>query len=209
MKFHSGSWLPVDKAGFSSGFAEYTSIAIDRNGTPFVVYQDGSTSSKATVMKLDTNLHSINGLDTVCLGFTSILNDATLAGTWSSSNTSIATVASGIVTGISIGTAIISYTVSGNAAIFTVSVNPCSTGISNINNPAVTKFSAYPNPTTTELTITSTDKITSIAITNLIGQTVYSNYYHNEKVQVNVSDLPAGMYLVRINGTEVGKFVKE
>ena len=71
------------------------------------------------------------------------------------------------------------------------------------------ELSIYPNPTTTSLTITFSDKITSVAITNLIGQTVYSNYYHNEQVQVDVADLSKGMYLVRINGTEVRRFVKE
>jgi hypothetical protein len=66
-----------------------------------------------------------------------------------------------------------------------------------------------PNPASTFLTITASDKITSVAINNLIGQTVYNNYYHNEEVQIDVSPLPAGMYLVRINGTEVTKFVKQ
>ncbi len=71
------------------------------------------------------------------------------------------------------------------------------------------KFSILPNPATTSLTITSSDKITSVAFSNLLGQTVYSNYYHNDQVQVDVADLPAGLYLVRINGSEVSKFVKQ
>ncbi len=74
---------------------------------------------------------------------------------------------------------------------------------------SITNARVFPNPATTALTITSTDKITSIAITNLIGQTVYSNSYHNEEVQVVVADLPEGMYLIKINGTEVKKFVKQ
>ena len=67
----------------------------------------------------------------------------------------------------------------------------------------------YPNPATTSLTITSSDKIASVTIINLIGQTVYDKAYHDKKVQVDVADLPAGMYLIRINGTEVRKFVKQ
>ncbi|MCW3120529.1 MAG: hypothetical protein JWQ38_21 [Flavipsychrobacter sp.] len=69
--------------------------------------------------------------------------------------------------------------------------------------------SIYPNPATTILNITSSDVIINVAIANLVGQTVYSNSYQSEEVQVNVSGLPSGMYLVRINGTEVRKFVKE
>lgn len=68
----------------------------------------------------------------------------------------------------------------------------------------------FPNPAHDQLTISSAiQRIHQIAITNLIGQTVYSNYYNNEEVQVDVADLRAGMYLVKINGTEVRKFVKQ
>ncbi len=66
-----------------------------------------------------------------------------------------------------------------------------------------------PNPATTSLTITSSDKINSVTISNLIEQAVYSNYYHSEEVQVDVSRLPVGMYIVRINGIEVRKFIKQ
>jgi len=67
----------------------------------------------------------------------------------------------------------------------------------------------YPNPTSTSLTITSPNKITSIAISNLLGQTVFTNKYNIEQVQVDVSNLPSSIYFVKINGTEVRKFVKE
>jgi len=66
----------------------------------------------------------------------------------------------------------------------------------------------YPNPSSTALTITSDDKISQITITNLLGQTLFTGNYNSEQVAVNVADLPAGLYLVRVNDTEVRKFVK-
>jgi len=75
------------------------------------------------------------------------------------------------------------------------------------NNNYMTNI--YPNPATSELTITSYSKIKSIGISNLIGQTVYTHEYNSSQVNVDVSTLPPGMYLVKINGTEVRKFVKE
>ena len=66
-----------------------------------------------------------------------------------------------------------------------------------------------PNPATSLLTIACSYPVTNVSITNLLGQTVLSNYYHNDTVQVDVANLPAGVYLVRINGTEVRKFVKQ
>ena len=67
----------------------------------------------------------------------------------------------------------------------------------------------FPNPVTTELTITAPNKITEITITNLIGQTIYTQKCSAEKITVNVANLPAGVYMVKINGTDVRKFIKE
>jgi len=53
-----GSWSYAGNAGFSAAEVQYTSIAIGNGGTPYVVYQDQANSSKATVMKLDTSIHT-------------------------------------------------------------------------------------------------------------------------------------------------------
>jgi hypothetical protein len=45
------TWATVGSAGFSSGLADYNSIAVDGSGIPYVVYRDGANSNKATVMK--------------------------------------------------------------------------------------------------------------------------------------------------------------
>jgi hypothetical protein len=56
---------------------------------------------------------TITGTATVTAGSTTTLSNATTGGTWSSSNTGIASVGtSGVVTGVASGTATISYTVS-------------------------------------------------------------------------------------------------
>ena len=53
------------------------------------------------------------------------------------------------------------------------------------------------------------NKITQLTITNLIGQQVYTQEYNTETVQVNVAGLPNGIYFIKINGSEVRRFVKE
>lgn len=70
-------------------------------------------------------------------------------------------------------------------------------------------ISIFPNPTSSYLTVTSTNEISQIAISNLLGQTLFTHDYNSEKVEVDVADLPKGVYLIKINGTEVRKFVKE
>ncbi len=70
-------------------------------------------------------ISSISGIKTVCVGNTTGLSDSTTGGTWNSGNTAVATVSSsGLVTGVSAGTAVISYHVSTALATTVVTVNP-------------------------------------------------------------------------------------
>jgi len=123
-KYTGSSWVTVGGGGFTAGSAGYTSLAIDGSGTPYVVYEDAYAGiNRATVQKFVST--PILGTDSVCQGYTTHLSDITGGGTWSSSNTSIATVGtgSGIVTGVSVGTAVISYTISGSSDTVTVTVS--------------------------------------------------------------------------------------
>ncbi len=72
-----------------------------------------------------------------------------------------------------------------------------------------TKITVYPNPVTGELTITSSDLINEVTICNLLGQTVSVQQCNSEKVQIDVSGLSPGIFLVRINHSEVREFVKQ
>ncbi len=68
----------------------------------------------------------VTGTAIVCVNATTTLSSATFGGTWSSSNTSLATVgsSSGIVTGVSAGNPVISYTLpAGCFSIATMTVN--------------------------------------------------------------------------------------
>ena len=67
----------------------------------------------------------------------------------------------------------------------------------------------FPNPTTTQLTIQSNNDINQVTIANLLGQTVYCQQPNALKVQIDVSGLADGVYFVKVNGSEVRKFVKK
>jgi len=74
----------------------------------------------------------ITGDSVVCSGSTTILNDATSGGSWSSSTVSVATISSGsgFVTGISNGTDTVKYTLpSGCFSMEVITVNPVPAGI--------------------------------------------------------------------------------
>ncbi len=71
------------------------------------------------------------------------------------------------------------------------------------------EISLFPNPTNTQLSISASGKIDIVTISNLLGQTIFTNSYNSSQVQIDVSTLPAGLYFVKINGSEVRKFVKQ
>ncbi|MFI4963379.1 MAG: T9SS type A sorting domain-containing protein [Legionellales bacterium] len=52
-------------------------------------------------------------------------------------------------------------------------------------------------------------KYEGVIIFNLIGQVVYSNEFNSDKVRINVEQLPAGIYFIRLNDSEVRKFVRD
>lgn len=86
-----------------------------------------STGCAATVIVTVNPLPAAITGSVVCLGLTTALSDATPGGTWSSSNTFIATIGSGtgLITGIALGTAVITYQLStGCYIVTTVTVNP-------------------------------------------------------------------------------------
>lgn len=70
--------------------------------------------------------------------------------------------------------------------------------------------SLYPNPATTQLTITATEKINTLLVTNTLGQPlIYLQYLGSEQVPLDVSHLPPGLYILRINGTHIKRFTKQ
>lgn len=73
----------------------------------------------------------------------------------------------------------------------------------------------YPNPANNELIIAlmpgrdnSGGKIERIAFINADGKEVFSRICNTDKVSIDMESLPAGMYLVKVNGAYAGKVVK-
>jgi len=70
----------------------------------------------------------------------------------------------------------------------------------------------YPNPTTDKLTIVNDENspqtITNIEIYDITGRIVGAYSMHPENTTINVSQLPQGVYVLKI-GDYTGRFVKE
>ncbi len=120
----SGSFAP--RVNFAVGTFPWSVAIGDLDGDGKADLAVANQSSNSVSVIRNNPLTPITGTATVCESGTTTLANATTGGTWSSASPSIATVVSGsgIVTGISAGTAVISYTTSGATITTTVTVNP-------------------------------------------------------------------------------------
>ncbi len=200
MKYSGGSWGTVGIEGFSNGEADYTSIAIDPAGTPYIAYKDVAESNKVIVAKY-TAVPVDTGRRKMCLFGLDTLANPIPSGVWSSSNTFVARVGSttGIVTGINLGTATISYTILGTPATMEVTVNDCSAEGVTVNNSSSHALSVFPNPSQGSFTLNISSPQTEsamIVLTNMLGEKVKElalTTNTNTEVQLNT---PPGIYFL-------------
>jgi uncharacterized protein YjdB len=98
-----------------------TSVAA---GSATIVYTASPCGPAYRIVTVNNIPATITGATTVCTGQTITLSSATVGGVWASGSPGVATVGiTGIVTGISLGTAIINYSICGNTVTHVVSVN--------------------------------------------------------------------------------------
>ncbi len=212
-----GTWssgnTAIATAGAASGLI--TGIA---PGTAIITYTIPTGTTATRTITVNPFPAPITGSDTLCYGLTDTLSDSDPGGKWKSSYFLIANIDSviGSIKGISPGVAIITYTLPTGCYITTTdTVVICAAGV-----PVLTRngndIEIHPNPAISELAITSGDKIVSVSIKNLLGQVVYSCGYSAAsvsgsiyRVQVDVADMPAGIYFVIVNDVPVKRFVKQ
>ena len=118
-----GTWSSTNTAIATVGTnGTVTGVGV---GTSTIIYIIGSCSV-SQVVTVNTQPTAINGNAPICQTFSITLTDAITGGTWSSSNTSVATVTGGVVTGGGVGTAVITYTIGSCyvTAIITVNLQP-------------------------------------------------------------------------------------
>lgn len=174
----SGSWTSSNPAVASvdaaTGVVNGLSI-----GSVTVSYAAATGCYVATqTLNVYNSVGEITGTVFACEGVTSALSCATTGGTWSSNSSSIASVdASGVVTAVSAGSAVITYTVAGG----------CYT---------TTPFVVWPMPAA----ITGTNTVCTGSSTVLYSTIGGSGTWSSSDVAVATADLTSGM----INGLTSG-----
>jgi len=210
-----GTWTssgPAATVGSVSGIVTGVS-----GGSVTITYSIGSVFAIKAVT-VQPAPAAITGIDSVCVGHTRTLADATPGGVWSSATTTIATVgpSSGIVTGVAAGMSVITYLLPDGCSTtvsFKVVALPCMYLEANETLPAGREFAIYPNPATEELTIkTALGTYMAFDITNNVGQIITRNDIGNAETTVDLKSLAPGVYYVRLtgnNGLRVAQFVKQ
>ena len=161
-------------------------------GTTTITFTSSAGCTTTTVLTVSVPPSAITGVTTLCSGTTTTLSNTVAGGTWSSDNTPVATIdpASGLLGGISAGTADITYSTGGGcmtSVIVTVNASPVISG-SSFTNPTVCNASDG-----------------TISLTGLTASTTYIvNYTGASPVTVTITSdasgnvvitgLPSGVY---------------
>ena len=130
-------------------------------------------------------------------------NATNKAVSWSSTNTSVATVSTtGLVEIKNTGTTKIIATSQANTALkdpVTLVVTPPV----GINSASVEGVGFYPNPFSESITFTGLKNVSKIEIFNLLGNIVnVTNPAGSEQITITIPGLPAGVYLIRMHSNQ-------
>jgi len=207
--FGTGTWsvsnanASISSSGVVTGNIGGTDVV-----SYFVINSCGeeTTESTITITPLPDAGTIVTPVTIVCKGSTVTMTDASTGGTWSADNTN-ASVSSGAVTGLAVGTDVISYTVvnsCGNAtATEAIEVVHCtSEGVPVVSNPVPNIF---PNPASDVLNIQWDGLVNSnatVSMTDVTGREVLRSDINNNgssAAEVNVSGLKDGIYLITIS----------
>jgi hypothetical protein len=71
------------------------------------------------------------------------------------------------------------------------------------------EITVYPNPASNMVTITSNKRINKAELYNMQGQKLVAQAGNGKKTVLDISQLPAGVYMIRVNDGFVSRVVKE
>ncbi len=196
----------VATIGSSSGVVTGVSA-----GTVVITYSLGAGCDIYSIMAIAPLPAPITGTATTSVGYTTTLSSPSTGGIWTSSDPSIAPVGSltGVVTGLSAGTATITYALPTGCYVtilVTILPPPTMTGTNNTTS----KLYVYPNPTSGIVNIQwmeLTAKHADVIITDVVGREVFKSALTIKTLtgeqQINVKGLEGGIYIISVKGTNL------
>ena len=211
--WHSNNNLVAGVAG--AGLGNNTGIVRGfLGGTATIVYVGANACGvDSATINITVNpqpiVYPIVGRDSVCPGDSVALLEVVTGGTWSTLNSSFATIsATGNAVGIAAGIDTIYYSLSNSCGTTTQAFGLavyCPSNVSVPVVPAQKEVSIYPNPTHEQFFVEGVDPAL-VQVVNMFGQIV-SNVHNN--ATVSVSNLPEGVYFVTVFDEKGNVVVKQ
>jgi uncharacterized protein YjdB len=184
-----GTWSSADPSiAAISGSGVISGVAA---GTVLISYTNTATCSRTLVVTVNAAVPDNTLSDVLCTGVTDVITNSITGGTWSSSNTAVAAIVAttGIISGVSAGSATITYTIgAGCWAVTSVSVNASSAAIAGASSVCEGVATTFTNSTsggtwTSSSTTNATVDPTTGVITGVLAGSVTITY-----------TLPSGCY---------------
>ena len=224
----SPMWQPVGSLGFSAGNALFTSLALDKNNTPYVVYMYTVNAYKATVKKFTGSSWvtvGTAGFSPDSAFYTSIAIDS--SGTpyvvfqddghggkvsvmkfdgsnWVAVGTEGFSAGTSYYNSIAIardGTPYVCFEDGGNGGKLTVMKAGGGVGTKLIAGVTKPVLSVFPNPSSGSLSIelsSAHDENASLVITNLVGEKVYESAVTTNKLNDVQLSSAPGVYFITV-----------
>jgi transglutaminase/protease-like cytokinesis protein 3 len=132
---------------------------------------------------------------------------------WYSSDPSVLSVdENGLLSAVNAGTAYITVTTNDGGFISSCEINVVTS--TDIKAHAMKQIEIFPNPSGDYINIQLPEalKRSKVTILNIQGKTIITNNIDNEQNQLDVSHLPSGVYIVRIESKQhsiLKKFIKQ
>ncbi len=204
-----GGWISsTTSVATVSAAGVVTAITAGTTAITYFVSNSCGTSTAARNVTVSTlSAGTLSGLSTVALGASIILTASSSGGTWTSLNTSLATVsATGTVRAIAAGTDTIKYTVTGSCGTASVTkvINITShremTGPAGTTNDETGSINIYPNPSNGAFTLVIDQDMetATVVITDVTGKVVETRTGNEKAMYFVLNNVAAGAYLVQI-----------
>ena len=209
-----GTWSSSNPAVGSIGITSGMAFGVTP-GTTTITYTIGTGCLSSAVLTVNPSPAAIAGSGNVCAGSTMTLSDATTGGSWASGS-GLASVGSGsgVVTGISAGTVLISYSLAGGCrSILTVTVAASPTAIYGTKTVCAGSITSLTDPLAGGTWVSSAPGVATVALTSgnvsgvaagtaTITYTVAAGCFKTAIVTVNPSPTPiAGNTIICMGST--------
>ena len=212
-------------AGHNSSDLEYvdtSSLALNSgtiidaatNNATLTLVSPGTTNSLGAnkALVIDTTAPEItlvgNEIETIEVGATYTEQGATATDNYDTTLTVV--VGGDTVDTAIVGNYSVTYNVSdvsGNAAT-EVTRTVTVAEVLGLGSTEINSVSIYPNPTASKWTIESSRVINTLTLFNLLGQKVLDQTVNGTKVNIDASNLKAGVYMLKINKTILKRVIK-